>query len=110
MKGDLRCPNFRCALDFILPRNFIDHIRVCTEGDACAAVINRKELPCCFCKRYVLLGRYCSHLASCHNKTMKVSIRDFDSSHPEIQTFVDYIKDPERFYYLCRLSLHKGEL
>ena len=77
MKGDLRCPNSKCSLEFVLPRNFIDHMRTCSEGDECTLVINRKELPCCFCKTYVSLGRYCSHLSSCHKKSanVKVSIK-----------------------------------
>ncbi|XP_057313769.1 uncharacterized protein LOC130655083 isoform X2 [Hydractinia symbiolongicarpus] len=71
MKGDLTCPNSRCSKEFILPRDFVNHLRTCTEGSECAIIVKRNELPCCFCKTYVALGKYCSHLSSCHNQSAK---------------------------------------
>lgn len=71
MKGDLTCPNSRCSKEFILPRDFVNHLRTCTEGSECTIIVKRNELPCCFCKTYVALGKYCSHLSSCHNQSAK---------------------------------------
>ena len=68
MKGDLCCPNLNCSREFVLPRDFIDHLRTCTEGKECALIIKRAELPCCFCKSYVALGKYCPHLSACHKQ------------------------------------------
>jgi len=31
-------------------------------------VLKEKKLPCCFCKKYILLSKYCSHLSSCHKE------------------------------------------
>ncbi|XP_066929476.1 uncharacterized protein [Clytia hemisphaerica] len=75
MKGNLYCPNQRCLKEFVLPRDFIQHLRHCSDGNETASLVfQRNELPCCFCKNYVSIGKYCTHLKSCHQeKAQEVS-------------------------------------
>ena len=68
MTGNLRCPNSRCGVEFVLPRDFVRHLKECKDGEECMTVLKEKKLPCCFCKKYILLSKYCSHLSSCHKE------------------------------------------
>ena len=82
MKGNLYCPNAKCHQEFVLPRDFIQHLRRCRDGDELASlVLEKKELPCCFCKSYVSIGKYCTHLKSCHqekaNKVCKIEFLNY---------------------------------